>query len=36
MGVSTKPDTAKEKDGKLVAVYLDTEVAGFAIHLLQR
>jgi 2-dehydro-3-deoxyphosphogluconate aldolase/(4S)-4-hydroxy-2-oxoglutarate aldolase len=35
-GVGTKPDTAKEKDGKLVAVYLDTEVAGFAIHLLQK
>ncbi len=35
-GVGTKPDTAREKDGKLVAIYLDTEVAGFAIHLLQR
>jgi len=35
-GVGAKPETAREKDGKLVAVYLDTEVAGFAIHLLQR
>ncbi len=35
-GVKTKPETAKEKDGKLVAVYLDVEVGGFAIHLLQK
>ena len=35
-GVATKPETAKEKDGKLIAVYLDAEVAGFAIHLLQK
>lgn len=35
-GVGTKSETAKEKDGKLIAVYLDTEVAGFAIHLLQK
>jgi len=35
-GVCTKPETAKEKDGKVTAVYLDREVGGFAIHLLQR
>ncbi len=35
-GIATKPETAKEKDGKLTAVYLDVEVGGFAIHLLQR
>lgn len=35
-GMATKPASAKEKDGKLIAIYLDTEVAGFAIHLLQR
>jgi 2-dehydro-3-deoxyphosphogluconate aldolase/(4S)-4-hydroxy-2-oxoglutarate aldolase len=35
-GVGTKPETAKEKDGKLIAVYLDFELSGFAIHLLQK
>jgi 2-dehydro-3-deoxyphosphogluconate aldolase/(4S)-4-hydroxy-2-oxoglutarate aldolase len=35
-GVSTLPDTAKEKDGKLTAVYIDREVSGFAIHLIQK
>ena len=35
-GMATKPESAKEKDGKLIAIYLDTEVAGFAIHLLQK
>jgi len=35
-GIGTKPETAKEKDGRMVAVYLDIEVGGFAIHLLQR
>jgi len=30
------PETAKEKDGKLKAIYLDQEVSGFAIHLLQK
>jgi 2-dehydro-3-deoxyphosphogluconate aldolase/(4S)-4-hydroxy-2-oxoglutarate aldolase len=35
-GIEMKPASAKEKDGKLIAIYLDTEVAGFAIHLLQR
>lgn len=35
-GITTRPDTAKEKDGKLKAIYLDKEVSGFAIHLLQK
>ncbi len=35
-GARMKSETAKEKDGKLVAVYLDLEVGGFAIHLLQK
>ena len=35
-GISVPPETAKEKDGKLKAVYLDQEVSGFAIHLLQK
>jgi 2-dehydro-3-deoxyphosphogluconate aldolase/(4S)-4-hydroxy-2-oxoglutarate aldolase len=34
-GVTTLPDTRHEKDGRLHAVYLDTEVGGFAIHLIQ-
>jgi len=35
-GISLLPETAKEKDGKLKAIYLDQEVSGFAIHLLQK
>ena len=35
-GIATCPDTAKEKDGKLKAIYLKQEVSGFAIHLLQK
>ncbi|MBE9593066.1 MAG: bifunctional 4-hydroxy-2-oxoglutarate aldolase/2-dehydro-3-deoxy-phosphogluconate aldolase, partial [Proteobacteria bacterium] len=35
-GISTLPETAKEKDGKFKAIYLDQEVSGFAIHLLQK
>jgi len=34
--VSVLPETAKEKDSKLKAIYLDQEVSGFAIHLLQK
>jgi 2-dehydro-3-deoxyphosphogluconate aldolase/(4S)-4-hydroxy-2-oxoglutarate aldolase len=35
--VSILPETAfKEKDGKLKAIYIDQEVSGFAIHLLQK
>jgi 2-dehydro-3-deoxyphosphogluconate aldolase/(4S)-4-hydroxy-2-oxoglutarate aldolase len=35
-GISVLPETKKEKEGKLKAVYLDQEVSGFAIHLLQK
>lgn len=35
-GVSTLPETAKESDGKLKAIYLNKQVSGFAIHLLQK
>ncbi len=35
-GISLLPETAKEKDGKLKAIYLAQEVSGFAIHLLQK
>ncbi len=35
-GVSLLPETAKEKDGKLKAIYIDQEVSGFAIHLFQK
>jgi 2-dehydro-3-deoxyphosphogluconate aldolase/(4S)-4-hydroxy-2-oxoglutarate aldolase len=34
-GISIVPETAKEKGGKLRAVYVNKEVSGFAIHLLQ-
>jgi len=34
--ISVLPETAKEKDGKLKAIYLDQEVSGFAIHLWQK
>ncbi len=35
-GVSILPETAKEKNGRMIAVYLDKEISGFAIHLLQK
>ncbi|TET08555.1 MAG: bifunctional 4-hydroxy-2-oxoglutarate aldolase/2-dehydro-3-deoxy-phosphogluconate aldolase [Candidatus Atribacteria bacterium] len=35
-GIIVLPETAKEKEGKLKAIYLDQEVSGFAIHLLQK
>ena len=34
--ISILPETKKEKEGKLKAVYLDQEVSGFAIHLFQK
>jgi 2-dehydro-3-deoxyphosphogluconate aldolase/(4S)-4-hydroxy-2-oxoglutarate aldolase len=34
--ISVLPETAKEKNGKLKAIYLDQEISGFAIHLLQK
>lgn len=35
-GISILPETAKEKNGRMIAVYLDKEISGFAIHLLQK
>ena len=35
-GVKFDPDSRKEKDGKATAIYLADEVAGFAIHLVQK
>jgi len=35
-GISVLSETAKEKDGKLKAIYIAQEVSGFAIHLLQK
>jgi len=35
-GIAVLAETAKESDGKLKAIYLDQEVSGFAIHLLQK
>ena len=34
-GVQILPETKAEKDGKLATVYLDMQVAGFAVHLIQ-
>ena len=34
--VSLLPETAKEKGGKLQAVYIKKEISGFAVHLLQK
>ncbi|MEA3453578.1 MAG: bifunctional 4-hydroxy-2-oxoglutarate aldolase/2-dehydro-3-deoxy-phosphogluconate aldolase [Candidatus Caldatribacteriota bacterium] len=34
--ISVFPETAKEKDGKLKAIYIDQKISGFAIHLLQK
>ena len=36
LGIAVDMETAKYKDGKMVAVYLKDEVAGFALHLLQK
>jgi 2-dehydro-3-deoxyphosphogluconate aldolase / (4S)-4-hydroxy-2-oxoglutarate aldolase len=35
-GVAIRPETVKQKDGRVTAVYLDRELAGFAIHLVQK
>jgi len=35
-GVSILEETKKEKDGKLIAVYLKVEVSGFAVHLVRK
>lgn len=35
-GVTFNMDTAKYKNGKMIAIYLNGEVGGFAIHLVQK
>ncbi len=35
-GIFILPETAKESDGKLKAVYLDINISGFALHLIQK
>ena len=35
-GINTLKETTKESDGKLKAIYLNLDVSGFAIHLLQK
>lgn len=34
-GVKILPETRSEKDGQLATVYLDLDIAGFAVHLIQ-
>jgi 2-dehydro-3-deoxyphosphogluconate aldolase/(4S)-4-hydroxy-2-oxoglutarate aldolase len=34
-GIAVRPDTAKTARGRLQAIYLDLELGGFAVHLLQ-
>lgn len=36
LGYSIDMDTAKYKNGKMIAVYLKAEIGGFAVHLLQK
>lgn len=35
-GIGIRPETAKYRDDKLQAIYLDREFSGFAVHLLQK
>jgi 2-dehydro-3-deoxyphosphogluconate aldolase/(4S)-4-hydroxy-2-oxoglutarate aldolase len=35
-GFEVDMSTAKEKNGKIIAVYLKEQVSGFAMHLLQK
>ncbi|MCK7485476.1 MAG: bifunctional 4-hydroxy-2-oxoglutarate aldolase/2-dehydro-3-deoxy-phosphogluconate aldolase [Bacillus subtilis] len=35
-GIGTRPETAKSEGGSLKVIYLDREIAGFAIHLSRR
>ena len=36
MGIAFNKESAKEKDGKLVAIYFEEEIGGFAYHLVQK
>ncbi len=35
LGIRTKPETRSERNGQLATVYLDLDIAGFAVHLVQ-
>lgn len=35
-GIHPLPETAKRKDGKLKAIYLDKKISGFALHLVEK
>ncbi len=35
-GISILPETAKESNGELKTVYLDMDISGFAVHLIQK
>ena len=35
-GVELDEETAKYKNGKMIAIYLKEEIGGFAIHLVQK
>ncbi len=35
-GINTLKETAKESNGKIKAIYLDLDISGFAIHLMQK
>jgi 2-dehydro-3-deoxyphosphogluconate aldolase/(4S)-4-hydroxy-2-oxoglutarate aldolase len=35
-GIETDPESAKTKNGKMIAIYLGGEISGFAVHLLQK
>lgn len=35
-GFEFNPESAKEKNGKLIAIYLKDEIGGFAVHLVQK
>ena len=34
-GIKTRPETRNEKNGKIATIYLDLEIEGFAVHLIQ-
>ena len=34
-GIKTKPETRFEKDGRIATIYLDIDIGGFAVHLVQ-
>lgn len=34
-GIKTKPETRSERDGRIATIYLDIDIGGFAVHLLQ-